>query len=302
MSSEISLNDVILDRFCLTIEKVMETEEMMITYWKSKFPIEFNRTDHARQFIWTIFSDIHYDVKKERPTSYDGVVLAKRLHTILDYNLASQCILNLQQPPQFMFDLDRLRKEILDISEKVVAAGGPDPKVKGKLMKDETPWTSLYNTAVNLVAIEKIASQFSNNVSWRLSARNQTPAMADSQNMSMLRQEAEVYMKLHQPHHKIKVVTWPSEFSVPMEFNNDGSISVSGFSNFVSKSGGDILGRSLFSRKLATFMYSQPEVINVFPRLNSVTVIANDSLPDDLDDQIHRIISETLDVSKLMEN
>jgi hypothetical protein len=279
----VNYNDEILEMFCNSFRDIMSTEASMEEYWKTKFPITFSRTDHGKDLVWSLFSAIHYQVKKERATSYDGVVLAKALALSdkLDYNLCSQAILNLQAPPQFMFDLDLVRHDIMDVSDKAVDAGAPDPKVKGKISKLEESWVPLYNQAVNAVAIEKIASSFSNNISWRLSGISQTPSMTDSQNLSMLRHDAVKYMKLLHPHHKMVQLTWPDS-SVPVTVNSDGNSYVPGIkTSFFSKSGGEILGKALLARKMMVWAYAFSEVINVFPRLNSIIVIANDQFKSD---------------------
>jgi hypothetical protein len=189
----------------------------------------------------------------------------------------------------------------METAADAVKLGSPDPLVKGKIDKSESPWSETYNKAVNLVAIERIAGKFSNNISWRLSAKNQTPALADSQNMSMLRFEVEKYMKLHQPHHKLLQLLWPTEFTVPMQMeNSDGWIAVPKIhTKFFSKSGGDILGRSLLARKLTVFAYAYPEVLNVYPRLNSLTIIGNDSMPDSIMDDFQRAMSKSIDIGEL---
>lgn len=271
---------IISERFVSKFTEVMESQESMESYYVSKFPTALDRTADANRLVFSIFADIFYDVCKFKPVNYDGVVLAKHLakYKMLDPVLLSQCILNLQSFPQYNFDskdlAHRLMADLDNLPEDVPA----EMRKFAKLDKSNSPWSVAYNNVVNKQANLNIFNKFDANVSWRLTPKHKTPAMTDSKNLSSLRIGFTDFMKmapnLSMVNYHFEDKTMPSEVDP-----KTGGIRFPGIDySFFSESGGDILPKSVLSRSVACKVYAHPSVVNIIPRLGSLTVIFNSSI------------------------
>src|ERR1700677_3515644 len=86
--------------FAQRIHEVFASEEAMANEFKKTFErLEFNRTDHASVLVYSLFRGCWYafgpEVKSE-PTGFDRLSILRYLYSLLDYNLFTQVLLNLQ--------------------------------------------------------------------------------------------------------------------------------------------------------------------------------------------------------------
>jgi hypothetical protein len=279
--------------FADRINAVFESEKTLEEEFKKNYELlPFDRTDHWQGIIYNIMRDAWYEsgpgVKTE-PTGYDRLLILKASHDLLDYNLYSQILLNLQTYNGMAYQSQAADKEIERLKAEWPKEAKLDPfapKAKMvKLAEVVTEEQKKYNTTISTLRALRIISQFNPDVSFRVSPKGKTPALADSRNVSMLGEGGDKYLKTL-PNLAVWYLTWSSVFPlakfVPtnppnpegMEFRAEG-ISYS----FFSKSGGDILQDVLFVRKLIYEITGDVDLTQenctVIPRMNSMLIVAD---------------------------
>jgi hypothetical protein len=292
-SEDTRIYDEVAKTFCDRINAAFDTEATLETEFKKNYEqLPFSRTDFWQGIIYGIMREAWYEsgpgVKTE-PTGFDRLAILKASHPLLDYNLYSQVLLNLQTYNGMAYQSGDAEKEIARLKEAWPKDAKLDPFAsKAKMVKQAevaTEEQKNYNTAVSSLKALRIIAQFSPQISFRVSPKGKTPALADSMNLSMLGVGADRYLKVL-PELAVWYLAWPN--APPMacyapsdppnpkgiEFHAEGIPYP-----FFSKSGGDILQTVLFARKLIYEVVRDVDITQenctMIPRMNSILVVAD---------------------------
>lgn len=277
-------------------EKTLEAE-----FRKNYETLPFDRTEFWQGIIYNILRDSWLEAiaVKAEPTGYDRLMILKALHPLLDYNLYSQVLLNLQTYNGMAYQSGAASKEITRLQEAWPKEYKLDPFApKARMVKQAeviSDEQKQYNTMISSLRALQIISQFNPDVSFRVTPKGRTPALADSRNISMIGEGGDKYLKTL-PELAVWYLTWsdvprmahykpnatPPNPEAPgilphpegMEFVAEG-ISYP----FFSKSGGDVLHDVLFVRKLIYEIVRGVDIsqenCTVLPRMNSILVVAD---------------------------
>ena len=191
----------VADTFAIRIHEVFLSEETLEAEFKKNFEhLEFSRTDHWSGILYKMFRDCWYsagpEVKSE-PTSYDRLAVLRCLYHILDYSLFTQILLNLQTYTGMAY----MTKDAEDEMEKLKAAWPKNAELnpfepKAKMVKlATTDEEKQHNNILSTIKSLKIISQFTPQISFRVSPLGSTPAFADSRNISMIGIGGDKYLK-----------------------------------------------------------------------------------------------------------
>lgn len=275
-------------KFCADVKEVFASEEKMKDYWEANCVGIWDATDCAQRLVWTIFKKrFQTELPSINPVSVDTVAIIPDVLAELDYNLASQILLNIQKPIHFSLPVADLNAKLAKLIAALKAnTGAPDPtapKAKyASVDQSAQTWFSDYNEALGLLKSSKIFETFTSTpTSFRVSPMGKTPAMSDSKNLSMLSLPGSNLLKPKEGCF-ILHITWGDSAIPDLMPEPDGTIRVSNIEYpFVSKSGGDILRKSLFSRRVLVDIAKNwnDSIVNYIPRLNSLTLIH--TIPDD---------------------
>jgi hypothetical protein len=286
------------------ILEVWKSEETMRAEWEKRLShVPFSRTDHWQAILYHMFRDCWMEAGpavKVEPTGYDRHCVLKLLHPLLDYNIFSQILLNLQhyngmayQTADAQKEIQRIEKEwkkkqstLLRPGERPL--GAADTMVKIPLTQQE----NAFNLYLSTIRSLKIITNFTPAISFRVSPMGKTPAFADSNNVSMLGMGADKYLRVLSQL-EVYYLIWSPGTSPLMARRDTGP----GFPNvaaetqksgtwfwadgieypFVSKSGGEILHDVLFARKLVYEIFGAIDVtksiLTILPRMNSLMVV-----------------------------
>lgn len=296
----ITIYNKIAQTFSDRINAVFESEATLEAEFKKTFDgLPFDRTDHWQGIIYNIMRDAWYEsgpgVKTE-PTGMDRSQILRAAHPLLDYNLYSQVLLNLQTYNGMAYQTGKAEAEIERLKEEWPEDWKLDPfAAKARMVKQaevSTEEQKKYNHVISTLRALRIISQFNPDVSFRVSPKGRTPAFADSRNISMLGEGGDKYLKTlaqlavwyltwpnvpHMAYHVPPAVA-PGTLPIPnpegMEFRAP-EIPYS----FFSKSGGDVLHDVLFARKL---MYEITRDVDItqenctmIPRMNSILIVGD---------------------------
>jgi len=270
-----------VENLCKRFEQIMESEETLNEYWSKSYNFsKFDRTDNAWILVNSLFKEVfpkHYP--GINPTQQDMFNVSKECHEYLDYNLASQLILNLQLPAHYFINVPH--SIIEDLLKKLATYNGaPNPVDKkakyASADMSSQPWFNDYNEALGLIKASSIADEFKPIISFRLSPKSSTPSFADSSNMSMLNPAGAKYI-VTTDRFKVYTTYWDDQAIEPaISFDEQKGAYVASDINYVfnSKSGGEILNKVLFTRKKLVKLYSSDlDIVNVLPRLNSIMYV-----------------------------
>src|SRR5271157_1588079 len=104
------------------INSVFETEETMSAWFSKHFShLPFDRTNHWSGLIYLLFREAWIEAGPEvkgEPTGFDRTAVLKRLAGLLDYNLFTQVLLNLQPYTAFAYQALDAEKDLAAIEEK----------------------------------------------------------------------------------------------------------------------------------------------------------------------------------------
>ena len=280
----------VADTFAARIHEVFLSEEAMQAEFSKVLQItKFDRTDHGSTMLNKVFRDSWHasgpEVKSE-PTGYDKLAVLRCLYHLLDYSLFTQVLLNLQSYTGMAYMTQDAENEI----EKLKAAWPKDAKVnpfepKAKMVKNAaTEEEKQHNSILSTIKSLKIISQFTPQVSFRVSPIGSTPAFADSRNISMIGRGGDKYLRT-MPHLKPFYIHWEPGSSSLMAKTVSASPEGVRFSAegipypFVSKSGGDILQEVLFARKIMAEVFAAHDITSemciMVPRMNSVLIVTD---------------------------
>lgn len=278
-------------------EIFLDEASMQAEFSKSFTHLAFDRTDHGSTLLYKMFRDCWYacgpEIKSE-PTAYDRLFVCRKLYHLLDYNLFTQVILNLQTYTGMAYMTGDAEKDMENLKEEWPKDSKLNPfEPKAKMVKNAaTDEEKQHNNILSTLKSLKIISQFTPQVSFRVSPIGMTPAFADSRNVSMIGIGGDKYLRTL-PNLKAFYIHWAPGVTPPMtksvlklagdfaphpdnrlEFKAD-EIPYP----FLSKSGGEILNEVLFSRKVMAEVFAAhditAEMCIMIPRMNSVLVVTD---------------------------
>lgn len=288
----------VADTFAARVHEIFLSEDAMrVEFAKTFTHLEFDRTDHGSTLLQKLFRDCWYaagpEVKSE-PTSYDRLAMLRCLYHTIDYSLFTQILLNLQTYTGMAY----MTKDAEDQIEKLKAEWPKDAKLnpfepKAKMVKlAATDEEKQHNNILSTLKSLKIISQFTPQISFRVSPLGSTPAFADSRNISMIGVGGDKYLKTL-PNLKAFYLHWvpgtspmmASAYTIGADLAAGGSTTQTGFKAegvpymFFSKSGGEILQEVLFARKIMAEVFAAhditAEMCIMIPRMNSVLIVTD---------------------------
>jgi hypothetical protein len=226
---------------------------------------------------------------KAEPTGYDRSAVLKKLTTLLDYNLFTQVMLNLQSYLGMAYQALNAEKD-LKTMEEWWKNNKRSPFMPGskmvKLSANMTTEDEKFNQDLSTIRSLKIIANFTPNLSWRVSPKGSTPALVDSNNVSSLGIGADRYLKV-MPGLRASYVFWgpgsgPTMATIPPASSDHITFQAEGIPYvFRSKSGGEILNQVLFSRRMAYNIFCAHDVANetciIVPRMSSILVVHDDN-------------------------
>jgi hypothetical protein len=181
--SETSLEAAFKQFFALPAPEV-HTEELFksVAAQLQKAPegVEFSRTNHWAGIIWGILTSAWLEAGpevKSIPTGYDKLMILKLAHPLLDYNLFTQVLLNLQ-------GYTGMRYAVIDAQAELAGlkGGWKHPKLdpfapKAKKIKEaKTTDEQKFNNLISQVRAVNLIVQFDGQVSFRVSPKGSTPS------------------------------------------------------------------------------------------------------------------------------
>lgn len=282
----------IAKHFADRINAVFESEATLEAEFKKNYEnLPFDRTDFWQGILYGLMRESWFAAGpgvQTEPTGMDRLKILRAAHPLLDYNLYSQVLLNLQTYNGMAYQSGDAEKEIERLKEEWPKDSRLDPFApKAKMVKQAeiaTEEQKKYNTAVSSLRALRLIAKFSPQVSFRVSPKGKTPAFADSQNVSMIGEGGDKYLKTLSSL-AVWYLTWSSiphlARFVPGVTNPEGlQFEAVGIPYpFFSKSGGDILQDVLFARKLMYEIVRDVDITQenctMIPRMNSILIVAD---------------------------
>jgi hypothetical protein len=269
---------------------LFESEETLKAQFGSLFPsLPFDRTEHWGGIMWKVFRDCWLEegpAVKGEPTGYDRNAVLRLLAPLLDYSLFTQVLLNLQGYAGMAYQARDAEADIQRLQDEWPKESKLRPfEPKAKMAKDaSTEEEKRYNLTLSTLRSLRIISGFTPQISFRVSPKGSTPALADSNNISSLGIGADRYLKTL-PGLRAFYISWapgtgaimafiPAGCSDHVTFQADGIPYL-----FRSTSGGDILQQVLFSRKVAYEVFlahDGKEACIILPRMSSVLTVSDE--------------------------
>jgi hypothetical protein len=291
--------DKVAKHFADRINAVFESEATLEAEFKKDYEsLPFSRTDFWQGIIYNIMRESWLQAGsgvQTEPMGVDRLKILRAAHQFLDYNLYSQVLLNLQTYNGMAYQSGDAEKEISRMKEEWPKDAKLDPFAsKAKMVKQAevvTEEQKRYNTAVSSLRALRLIAGFSPQVSFRVSPKGRTPAFADSQNLSMIGEGGDKYLRTL-PSLAVWYVTWSAvptmayykptdSIDAPTSPNSEGMEFCSSEIpySFFSKSGGDVLQDVLFARKLMYEIVRDVDIsqenCTLIPRMNSILVVAD---------------------------
>lgn len=284
----------VAQQFADRINQVFESEATLEAEFKKNFDIlPFDRTEHWGGIIYGILREQwleHGPAVKSEPTGYDKLTILRALHGILDYNLFTQVLLNLQGYTGMHYMTGDAEKEIARLKATWPEEAKLDPfAIKARMVKQAevvTEEQKSYNSMLSTLRALRIITQFTPQISFRVSPKGSTPAFADSRNISMIGQGGDKYLKTI-PSLAVFYLTWDIVPPLARRCANQPFLTTRGVCliaddipyEFISKSGGDVLNDVLFSRKLMYEIFRDVNVTKetciMVPRMQSLLIVAD---------------------------
>ena len=275
------------------IDTLFSSEKTMEDFFKLLYPgLPFDRTDHWAHVFETILNEAWYakgPVVKSNPAPLDRLRIIRALQPLLDYNIFTQVLLNLQGYTGMHYLTGDAQKELDRMKADWQLKGfksdpfAPKARMHKAAATDEE---KLFNNVLSTQRALKTITQFTPQVSFRVSPKGSTPAFADSRNISMIGVGGDKYLRTI-PSLKTFYITWdivPQMTTLLRTEQVDGKPAVVFAAvdipyEFHSKSGGEILQEVLFARKLMYEIFkgvdTTQETCIMIPRINSLLVVAN---------------------------
>ena len=273
------------------VKSTWSTEDSLKAEFTRNFPsMEPDRTSHWGAIVSNLLEEswgVSGPEVKSKTVSYDRCEILKHLHSILDYNLFTQVLLNLQNYGTFAYRVADAENDVSLLKSSWPKESKLNPFApKSKMIKTaSTEEEQKYNVVLSTMRSVKIIAGITPLVSSRVSPMGSTPALTDSQNISMLGIGADKYLTT-KPGLKPYYICWQPGSSPEMtEMLPNASAKAESPSFrvedipyiFTSKSGGDILNEVLFSRRLMYEIFGGIDTgqtpLTMVPRMNSILVI-----------------------------
>jgi hypothetical protein len=281
--------------FAERVEAMFQSEQTLEAAFKLLYPgLPFDRTDHWAHVFETLLNeawDVKGPVVKSNPTAMDRLHIIRALHSLLDYNLFTQVLLNLQGYTGMFYLTGDVEKEITRLKDYWKSRQWQsDPFApKAKMVKRSATITdeqSEYNNILSTLKALRTITQFTPQISFRVSPKGSTPAFADSRNISMIGVGGDKYLRTI-PALRAFYITWEQvpQMAVPTgtKVVDDKPAIVFKADDipyeFLSKSGGEIIQEVLFARKLMWYIFAgvdtTKETCIMLPRINSLLVVTD---------------------------
>jgi hypothetical protein len=287
----------VAQHFANLIDILFADEKTMETVFKLHYEgLPFDRTEHWQGIINKVLSDAWRDkgpVVKCEPTGMDRLQVLKHAHPLMDYNIFTQVLLNLQGYTGMFYMTGDAQKEIERVKQAWPKEYKSDPFApKAKMIKQAaavTPEQKAYNETISTLRALRIIEQFTPQISFRVSPKGSTPAFADSRNISMIGMGGDKYLKT-MPTLRTYYITWDTVPTMAVHNLNilePGKVGVQAHVfdapgikySFVSKSGGETLQEVLFARKIMYEIFRDHDITRetciMIPRMKSILVVAD---------------------------
>lgn len=272
--------------FASRIEEMFSSEESLKAAHNKHFPaLPFDRTE---RWHLTLHKELQAVWRQHGPavtismTAADCGHVLRRLATLLDYNLFTQVLLNLQ-------DWHLLRYRVTDAESIMSKLEGKwagrkpspfDPKAKMfKAAGNENLSIELneFNQDLSRIKAMQIIAKLGPGRSFRVSPRGSTPSLVDSENLSMLGVGGDPFL-IVPPGMAAFYLTWETAPEV-VTVEEDGKFHSPLIPYpFTSRSGGETLNSVLAARLLTSALYAflPPEANSVMlPRMTSLMLLTD---------------------------
>jgi hypothetical protein len=274
------------------VNALFSSEKTLEDFFVKLYPgLPFDRTDHWAHVFETLLNEAWFEkgpVVKSNPTPLDRLSIIRTLHPLLDYNLFTQVLLNLQGYTGMFYmtgdaqkEMDRIKAD-WQLKQFKSDPFAPKARMHKAMVTDEE---KQFNNVLSTLRALRIITQFTPQISFRVSPKGSTPAFADSRNISMIGMGGDKYLRTL-PELKTYYLTWeaPPMMAFPAGMREvDGKPGVVFNAEeipyeFLSKSGGEIIQEVLFARKLIYEIFrgvdTTKETCIMIPRVNSVLIVA----------------------------
>ena len=153
-------------RLAEKINAAFESEESLKRFFESRLPgLPFDRTNHWMGLIYSILRDAWMEAGpavKAEPTGYDKLKILQHIHPLLDYNLFTQVLLNLQGYTGMAYMTGDAEKEIVRIKDawpKDAKLNPFEPKAE-QIKTAVTEEDRMYNNTLSTLRSLRLISQF----------------------------------------------------------------------------------------------------------------------------------------------
>jgi hypothetical protein len=251
-------------------------ETLEAAFHKRVQRIAFDRTKHwntiLRRELEEVWEEYGLPVKAP-PTIYDERQILKVLADLLDFNLFSQVLLNLQSWGPIRYQsFDEVAKALV-LNKKWEGRVPSIFDAKPRMFKvAANAQEAEYNLDLSTLKAMRIITMQTLMKSFRVSPIGSTPALADSQNLSMIGVGGDEFLQIPKDFHAY-YYTWEQAPDILVQ--EGSSFQYPGIDYpFHSKSGGAILNEVLFARRLTAFLFRSfgPEAA-LLPRMMSVLMV-----------------------------
>ena len=291
--------------FADKINVLFDSEKSLEAEFKRLYPaLEFDRTEHWAGIIYGALRDAWHQagpVVLSEPTGMDRLQILKHTAPLLDYNLFTQALLNLQLYTGMHYMTGDAQKEIARLKQDWPTTYQLDPfKPKAKMVKQAEAVTEeqkQFNATLSTLRALRIIEQFTPQISFRVSPKGSTPAFADSRNISMIGIGGDKYLRTL-PTLKPCYITWDivpmmavpvQTYIAPAPVPAQPCVVFQAADipyQFLSKSGGETIQEVLFARKIMYEIFKgmdiTKEVCIMIPRMQSLLIVT-DVVPEHLE-------------------
>jgi hypothetical protein len=274
--------------FAERVKRMFASEDSLRAVWEKHFSgSEFDRTDRWNMILFKELNQVWQEVGppiKNSLTNYDRDAIVDLLSAtdMGSISVLSQVILNLQNNALLHYN-NPLASEHIDALKLKYAGKSPSPfELKAKMFKTaNTEDEKSFNRDLSTLKALKIVSGVFPWISFRVSPTGSTPALVDSQNLSMLGIGGDGFLK-PLTGFTAYYFSWENTPDVlaPLGEGRFTFRTPAGHEEeYASKSGGDTLGPVLLSRSLAIYLFWRARGYKraVLPRMNSVLLVTDAS-------------------------
>lgn len=274
--------------FAARVDDIFQSEATLKAAHDKYFSaLPYDRTQHwdtiLRKELAEDWNEFGPEVKSS-PTQWDQRMILWHLSQHIDYNLFSQVLLNLQPGVLAPYQTAAMQEHIEALKKKYEGCLRKVDDAKAKMVKNASKVEDLeYNRDLSTLKALKIAANITGSRSFRVSPKGSTPALADSENLSMMGIGGDRYLNVP-PGFKAWYVTWEQSPNLLIDagkgpngfpqFHALGNIQYP----FESKSGGGMLNDVLFSRLVTTRLFQElglDHAVTFILRLTSVMMLTN---------------------------